>query len=96
LWAGVGEDARVLGWILERVDAQVAATETPLGFVPIEHGLNTEGLNVPNEDLDELFRIDREDWFAEADLAEQFFETFGTRVPAALMAQLTTLRDRLA
>jgi len=95
LWPGFGENSRVLEWILERVDAQVPATETPLGFVPIEHGLNTEGLNVPNEDLEDLFRIDPGDWLAEADLTEQFFETFGARVPAALTAQLALLRAKL-
>ncbi len=95
LWPGFGENARVLEWILERVDAQVPATETPLGFVPIQQGLNTVGLDVPNQDLDELFRIDHEDWLAEADLTEQFFETFGARVPTALTAQLATLRAKL-
>jgi len=95
LWPGFGENARVLEWILERVDAQVPATETPLGFVPIQQGLNTVGLDVPDQDLDELFRIDRQDWLAEADLTEQFFKTFGARVPAALTAQLATLRAKL-
>jgi len=95
LWPGFGENARVLEWILDRVDAQVPATETPLGFVPIKHGLNTVGLTVSSRDLDELFRINREDWLAEADLTEQFFDSFGTRVPAALTEQLNRLRARL-
>jgi phosphoenolpyruvate carboxykinase (GTP) len=95
LWPGFGENARVLEWMLERVDAQVPANDSPLGLVPTESGLNTDGLDLSPESLEELFRIDPEAWRAEADLTEQFFETFDGRVPEAITAQLATLRARL-
>ena len=34
LWPGFGENSRVLKWIVERIDGQAAAVETPIGHVP--------------------------------------------------------------
>ena len=93
LWPGFGENARVLEWIMGRVDGQLGATRTPLGYVPTPTGLNLEGLS--GIDLEQLFAIDREAWLAEADDTEAFFDTFGGRVPDELYGQLETLREKL-
>ena len=95
LWPGFGENSRVLEWILERVDGQVAAKESPLGLVPVEGGLNVEGLDVSADDLAELFSIDRDSWLAEADSTDEFFASFGGRVPAAITKQVDVLRAKL-
>ena len=50
---------------------------------------------VPQDDLDALFAIDRDSWLREADLTEEFYDTFDGRVPAALRAELDALRYRL-
>jgi phosphoenolpyruvate carboxykinase (GTP) len=93
LWPGFGENARVLEWIMGRVEGQLGATQTPLGYVPTPTGLNLEGL--PGLDLEQLFAIDRDAWLAEADDTESFFDTFGGRVPDELYGQLETLREKL-
>jgi phosphoenolpyruvate carboxykinase (GTP) len=95
LWPGFGENSRVLEWILERVDGTTPARETPIGLVPVEGGVNLDGLDVPEEDMAELFRIDRDTWLAEADSTEEFFGTFEGRVPAALTSQVDRLRANL-
>jgi phosphoenolpyruvate carboxykinase (GTP) len=95
LWPGFGENSRVIEWILERVDGQVPAKETPLGLVPVEGGLNTDGLDMSDRDLEELFAIDHDAWLAEADSTQEFFETFEGRVPAAVSRQLDVLRANL-
>lgn len=95
LWPGFGENSRVLEWILERVDGTTPAQETPIGLVPVEGGLNLDGLDVPEEDMAELFRVDRDTWLAEADSTEEFFGTFEGRVPAALTSQVDRLRANL-
>ncbi len=93
LWPGFGDNARVLEWMLDRVDGKAAAIDGPLGLVPTAEGLNTEGLDV---DLDALFAVDAAAWRAELDDTELFFDGFGDRVPAGLRRQLTEQRDRLA
>jgi len=50
---------------------------------------------VPQADLDELFAIDRDSWLREAELTEEFYQTFDGRVPAPLWAELAALRYRL-
>jgi phosphoenolpyruvate carboxykinase (GTP) len=93
LWPGFGENARVLEWIMNRVDGQVGAKETPLGLVPTDTGLNVEGIE--DVDLEQLFSIDRDAWLEEADDTEDFFGRFGDRVPVELRTQLETLRENL-
>ena len=96
LWPGFGENSRVLEWILERVDGQVAAKESPIGLLPTAGALNLDGLDVSEKDLTELFAIDHDSWRAEADSTEEFFATFDGRVPVAIEKQLEILRARLA
>ncbi|MBX3068267.1 MAG: phosphoenolpyruvate carboxykinase (GTP) [Cryobacterium sp.] len=95
LWPGFAENSRVLAWILDRVDAQAAAKDTPLGLVPTADGIDRTDLNVSEEDWIELFSMDREAWFEELNGTEEFFENFGEKLPAALTEQLADIRDRL-
>ena len=95
LWPGFGDNSRVLEWILDRVDGQVAATDSPIGLLPAEGALNLDGLDISDADVAELFSIDRESWLAEADSTEEFFGTFEGRVPAAVSKQLDILREKL-
>ncbi|MBX3115765.1 MAG: phosphoenolpyruvate carboxykinase (GTP) [Cryobacterium sp.] len=96
LWPGFAENSRVLAWILDRVDANAAAKDTPLGLVPLAEGINREGLKVTDEDWTELFSVDREAWFEELNGTEEFFANFGERLPGALSRQLGDIRNRLS
>jgi phosphoenolpyruvate carboxykinase (GTP) len=84
LWPGYGDNVRVLKWILERVEGRGEAEETPIGFVPTRNALTLDGMQLPEETLRELFRVDADDW--ELDLADtrEFFAKFGGRLPAPL------------
>jgi phosphoenolpyruvate carboxykinase (GTP) len=95
LWPGFGDNARVIDWIIRRVDGSVPAVESPIGRLPRPEDLNLDGIEVPQGDLDELFAIDPESWLAETQLTEEFYDTFGDRVPSALRAELASLRYRL-
>ncbi|HEY9497659.1 MAG TPA: phosphoenolpyruvate carboxykinase (GTP) [Terrimesophilobacter sp.] len=96
LWPGFAENSRVLAWILDRVDAQVPAKDSPLGLVPTPGGIERSGLEVTDEDWDELFAIDHDAWLNELEGTEKFFGTFGSRLPAALPRQLADIRERLS
>jgi phosphoenolpyruvate carboxykinase (GTP) len=95
LWPGFGENSRVIDWIIRRIDGEVPAVDTPIGRLPRIDDLDLDGIEVPEADLDELFAIDRDSWLAEADLTEEFYASFGARLPAALHAELASLRYRL-
>ncbi len=95
LWPGFGDNSRVIEWIARRVDGAVPAVESPIGRLPRIEDLDLDGLDVSEEDLAELFAVDPSTWAQEADLTEEFYETFGGRIPAPLQAELAALRYRL-
>ncbi|MEQ6897017.1 phosphoenolpyruvate carboxykinase (GTP) [Microbacterium sp. KR10-403] len=95
LWPGFGDNSRVIEWIARRVDGEVSAVESPIGRLPQVSDLDLDGLDVSDEDLAELFAVDPATWTQEADLTEEFYATFGGRVPAPLQAELSALRYRL-
>jgi phosphoenolpyruvate carboxykinase (GTP) len=96
LWPGFGENSRVLEWIIRRVEGAVDAVDTPIGRMPEPDALNLDGLDVSEDALEQLFRIDPASWLAECDLTEEFFARFGGRVPPALHAELASLRYHLS
>jgi len=96
LWPGFGDNIRVLAWIAARLDeTDAAAVDGPLGRVPAPGALDVTGLGLTDADLEALFAVDPAAWRAEADLTEEYFDTFGSRVPAQLRGQLAELRARL-
>ena len=96
LWPGFGENARVLEWMVGRLEGLHGAVDSPIGSLPSEGALNLDGLALDEAALTELFRIDPVAFEAEADDIEEFFATFGDRLPGELTRQLALLRGRLA
>ncbi len=96
IWPGFGENSRVIEWVANRVSGHAVGVDTPLGRAPAEGELNLDGLDVPAEDMAELFAVNTDSWLAEADLTAEYFAQFGDAVPAELYAELDSLRNRLA
>jgi phosphoenolpyruvate carboxykinase (GTP) len=95
VWPGFGENSRVLKWVVERIDGQAEAVETPIGHVPTPDALDTEGLDMSREDLEEALKVDPEDWKAEIPQIQEWFEKFGENLPAVLWTELDGLKARL-
>ncbi|CAI9401900.1 phosphoenolpyruvate carboxykinase (GTP) [Nocardioides sp. T2.26MG-1] len=95
LWPGFGENSRVLKWVVERIDGQADAVETPIGYVPTPDALDTEGLDLSREDLEATLAVDVDEWRAEVPQIQEWFEKFGEDLPAVLWTELDGLRARL-
>jgi phosphoenolpyruvate carboxykinase (GTP) len=95
LWPGYAENSRVLKWIFERCDGTAKATDTPIGKVPAEGALDTKGLKVANDNMQELLKVDKESWKAELPLIREHFATFGDKLPKGLNDELAALEKRL-
>ncbi|GAA1449488.1 phosphoenolpyruvate carboxykinase (GTP) [Leifsonia poae] len=95
LWPGFAENARVIEWIVRRIEGEAGAVQTPIGRLPIADELDLDGLDLAPDAVDALFRVDQDSWLAECDLTEEFFDRFGGRVPPALRAELASLRYHL-
>ena len=95
LWPGFGENSRVLKWVVERIDGDAAAVETPIGHVPTPDSLDTEGLSMSREALEAALAVDADEWRAELPEIQEWFERFGEHLPTVLWSELDALRARL-
>ncbi len=97
LWPGFGDNLRVLRWILERCRGGGEAVETPIGHVPAQGALDLRGIEaqVPASAMEELLRVDREDWRAEIQSQREFFARFGDRLPKEISQQTEATAKRL-
>ena len=95
LWPGFGENSRVLKWVIERIEGQAAAVETPIGHVPAPGALDIDGLDMTPEQLAQALEVDVEEWRAELPQIQEWFEKFGDQLPAVLWTELDGLRARL-
>ena len=95
LWPGFGENSRVLKWIVERVTGKAEAVETPLGYLPASGAIDTNGLDVTEEQMAELLNVDAEEWLREIDSIREHYARFGDRLPTALSEELEALEARL-
>ncbi len=96
LWPGYGENSRVLTWICQRIEGEVKAKETPIGYMPLESDLDLAGLNIPAEHVKELLHVDTDAWKTETEGIVKYFTEFGDRFPKRLSVQLEELKKRLA
>jgi phosphoenolpyruvate carboxykinase (GTP) len=95
VWPGFGENARVLEWIFNRCEGSADAIDTPIGLLQTLDGINFEGLNLSETDIATLLKVDIDGWRSELPLIEDYYRTFGDRVPQALYDELTQLKLRL-
>ncbi|WP_107773121.1 phosphoenolpyruvate carboxykinase (GTP) [Nocardioides sediminis] len=95
LWPGFGENSRVLKWVIERLDGQAAAVETPIGHVPAPGSLDVEGLDMTPEAIEAALAVDAEEWKAEIPQIQEWFEKFGDDLPSVLWTELDGLKERL-
>jgi phosphoenolpyruvate carboxykinase (GTP) len=95
LWPGFGENSRVLEWVFRRCDDEAEAVETPIGLVPAPGAIDTSGLDLPDGAMEELLRVDPEEWKAQLPQVREQFAKFGETLPDELRAQLDELERRL-
>jgi phosphoenolpyruvate carboxykinase (GTP) len=100
LWPGFGDNIRVLEWILERSkkpmnDASNDAVESPIGFLPKEGSIDTSGLNLSAEAMEELNKLEPREWLLDVGKNKEFLHNFGDRLPHEISNQLQQLQHRL-
>ncbi len=95
LWPGFGENSRVLEWVFERCAGRGPAVESPIGYLPAAGGIPTQGLELADTAINELLRVDADEWRAEVPLIAAHFDALGDRLPEALRDELAHLEKRL-
>ena len=95
LWPGFGENSRVLKWVIERLEGSAAAVETPVGHVPTQDSLDTEGLGLTDEQIAAVLAVDTKEWRAEIPQIAEWFDKIGDTLPSTMRDELETLKRRL-
>ncbi|NJC21176.1 phosphoenolpyruvate carboxykinase (GTP) [Arthrobacter pigmenti] len=95
-WPGFGDNSRVMKWIIERLEGKADAVETPIGYVPAPDSLDLTGLDLTPADVEEAVRVDAEEWDAELEGIEQWYQQFGESLPKELVNELENLKKRFA
>jgi phosphoenolpyruvate carboxykinase (GTP) len=95
LWPGYGENLRVLAWMLDRCAGRAAAVESAIGWLPRAADLDTRGLNVTPEALDALLTVDPALWRKEVTELREYLGKYGSRLPPALLGELSATEQRL-
>jgi phosphoenolpyruvate carboxykinase (GTP) len=95
LWPGFGDNSRVLEWVFERTAGRGETVETPIGLLPLPGAIDISGLDVTEDDMAELLRVDDNDWRAEVPSIKEHFDQFGDHLPQALRDQLDALAKRV-
>jgi phosphoenolpyruvate carboxykinase (GTP) len=95
LWPGFGDNSRVLEWVFARTAGRGETVETPIGRLPLPGAIDISGLDVTEDDMAELLRVDDGDWRAEVPSIQEHFDQFGDHLPQALRDQLDALARRV-
>jgi len=95
LWPGFGDNSRVLKWALERIAGTADATETPIGWVPTPESLDTDGLDLDADTLEQLLEVDPVAWKGEVELISNHYDFIGERLPQPMRDELSAMEARL-
>lgn len=95
IWPGFGDNIRVVKWMVDRIEGRIGAHDHPLGLLPHDGDLDTDGLALSPADQRTLLRPDTDRVLADLSGAEEFLAGFGEKLPASLTSELRRIRDEL-
>jgi phosphoenolpyruvate carboxykinase (GTP) len=96
LWPGFAENSRVIEWITNRLIGASVGVETPIGLVPAKGELNLKGIDVSENSMRELFDLNTDAWLDELSSMDEFFDSFGPKLPVKLRGELQHTRERFS
>ncbi|MBK6811762.1 MAG: phosphoenolpyruvate carboxykinase (GTP) [Sandaracinaceae bacterium] len=95
LWPGFGENMRVLKWVLDRAHGRIGGRETPIGWVPREGDIDLSGLDLDPERFDQATAVSTDEWIADIEAQQEFFDKIGDSMPKSLVKQRELLLESL-
>ena len=95
MWPGFSDNMRPLRWIVERATGRAGAKETAVGWMPRYSDLDWRGLDMREEDFDELMHIDRDRARMQTLPHEELFLKLHSNLPKEMIFQRELLISRL-
>jgi phosphoenolpyruvate carboxykinase (GTP) len=95
IWPGFGDNVRVLEYVFRRCSGEGETVETPIGLVPEEGEINTDGLGLSEGRMRELLSVDPDQVRAQLPQMREHLARFGERLPDTVRDQLEALERRV-
>lgn len=95
MWPGFGENSRVLKWVFERCAGKGDVVETPIGNLPTLDALDFDGLDMDDNAIAQLLRVEVDGWLKEIPLIKEYYAQFGSHLPDELLDEVEQLQQRL-
>ena len=85
----------MLRWIIDRCEDRISAQDTAIGYLPENGDIDTSELDVSAETMHALTTIDNAQWLAEMTSIGEYLESYGERLPDALLAEQRKVVEQL-
>jgi phosphoenolpyruvate carboxykinase (GTP) len=95
VWPGYGDNARVMKWMLERVDGATTGVENVFGVSPRYEDLTWTGLDFSKAQFDSVIGVDHAAWTQELKLHDELFAQLSHHLPQALVDTKAKLQAKL-
>ena len=95
VWPGYGENARVLQWMIGRLEGSAQGRDHFFGISPRREDLDWTGLDFSAEDFASVIEAAPDDWRKELGLHDELFAKLAPRVPDELLAVRQALAANL-
>ena len=96
VWPGFGENARVLKWMLGRIESKASGNEHVFGISPRYEDLDWSGLAFSEEQFARIISIDGKAWREEFELHTELFVKLNHGLPETLTATKMVFESRLS
>lgn len=87
IWPGFSENARVLRWIVQRLENQVDAVETPIGLLPKLVDLKVDELKLSKADKNQLLNWKAAEVKEDLTDIREYLGKFGDKAPKPLVQE---------
>jgi len=95
VWPGFGENARVLKWMLQRIEGKAQGVDHVFGVSPRYEDLDWSGLQFSADQFAKITSIDAQSWKDEFALHAELFEKLSHGLPSVLLSTKSALESRL-
>ena len=96
VWPGFGENARVLKWMLQRIEGKAQGVDHVFGITPRYEDLDWSGLPFSADQFAKITSIDPKSWKEEFALHAELFEKLSHGLPGVLLSTKAMLESRLS
>ncbi|WP_293997779.1 phosphoenolpyruvate carboxykinase (GTP) [Sphaerotilus sp.] len=95
VWPGYGDNARVMQWMLGRIEGKAGGSEHLFGISPNYGDLNWSGLDFSEAQFQSVIGIDRGAWVQEMALHGELFTQLAHHLPVELTATKAAIEAKL-